>query len=179
MSIKRWLRRFQIRMDYRTLVKRGEWGVTPNNLLWCLDQIATFPKRDITKQHLKELELYSRSTSIDKLLQAASVYNISMAQRETLPPIIFEQEQIVPVTLDAFFVTQDNVPLSPEEVFHAIDHQLRAWIGTYCLLYSEEHPNFEYYERRSQWLFREFRDVLINMLVGLDPELAAFLYTTP
>lgn len=177
MSFRQWLRRFQIRMDCRTLVRRGEWGITPNNLLWCLDQIASFPKRDISRQHLKMLEIYTRSLTIDKLLQAASVYNISMAQRETLPSIVFESDPILPVTLEAFFVTQDNVPLTTEEVFHTLDHQLRAWISTYCLLYSEEHPNFDYYERRSQWLFREFREVLISTLVGLDPELADFLYT--
>ena len=172
MWFSRWFKRVQIRMDHRTLVRRGEWGNKPVTLLWCLDQIKTFPVASIDRRALKDVDVFTPASSIDLLIQAASVYNIAMAQRETLPDLLFTTEGTARYrTLDEFFVDVHGASLPLEEVCRVIDHQLRAWIDTYCLLFSNEHPNFEYYERRSQWLFNDFREVLTQILVALDPEL--------
>ncbi len=172
MLFGRWFKRLGIRMDHRTLVKRGEWGNTPVTLLWCLDQIKTCSLGDSDRKALKNLEIFTPAPSIDLMVQAASVYNVAMAQRETLPDLLFTTQETARFrTLDEFFVDVNGVPLSLEDVCRVIDHQLRAWIDTYCLLFSLEHPNFEYYERRSQWLFSDFREILTQILFALDPEL--------
>lgn len=172
MSLIRWFKRLGIWLDHRTLVKRGEWGNTPVTLLWCLDQIKTFSFKDSDRKVLKNLEIFTPAPSIDLLLQAVGVYNTAMSQSETLPDLQFTSKETARFrTLDEFFVDVNGVPLSLEDVCHVIDRELRTWINTYRILFSMEHPNFEYYERRSQWLFYDFREILTQILFALDSEL--------
>lgn len=155
--IRKWMIGYNYRVEKSFFKKRGEWDKSPEVLVWLAGIIERFNFSEYSVSKGKHAFIDCKLSNIkdfhSNLLKI--IWSLENGDPITLLTIPLQR-----ISIDEFLTDSKGYSIDISTSIKVLSKDVLRLVFIYQLIYSEEDPKFDYYERNLTGIFKEIRDIL-------------------